>query len=304
MYTTNPSQPKVRTNAVKLVLSGWSMRKVARYFGTSPGTISKWCRKAPSDLRQGIPTESPRPHHSPTKVPDSVADAIVAKRLGPYPRCGAVIQRELENEGISTSVSTVNRVLDRAGLLKKKSKWKRWWRNTPRPIPENPGDLVELDTIHLRPFWYRNDPTTWYIYTGIDVNTRSAFAEAVERISPGPSLHFARNIQSQTPFKISCFQTDNGQEFGRYFTLNINTRHRKIRKQKPNDNAHIEKFNRTLQEECINKARFNTIEGLNQCITIYMTHYNNRRLHMGINLITPAQKLAQNRTQIQALQTA
>lgn len=301
MYTTNPNAPRARMNAVNLVRSGKGVRQVARYFGCSPGTISKWCRKAALlNNRKAIPTESSRPHHSPSKVPESVEDAIVAKRLGQYPRCGAVIQRELENEGIRVSVSTVNRVLDRAGLLKKKSKWKRWWKNTPRPIPDNPGDLVELDTIHFRPFWYKNDPATWYVYVGIDVNSRIGFAEAVERISPGPSLTFAINIQIQAPFRIYCFQTDNGQEFGRYFTLTLGTRHRKIRKRKPNDNAHVEKFNRTLQEECINKAKFNNIEELNQWIKEYLDHYNNQRLHMGIDLITPAEKLAQ----IQALQTA
>jgi transposase InsO family protein len=292
MYIINPNAPRARMNAVNLVRSGKGVRQVARYYGTSPGTISKWCRKATLlNNRKAIPTESSRPHHSPRKIPETIEDAIVAKRLGPYPRCGVVIQRELANEGVLTSVSTVNRVLDRAGLLKKKSKWKRFWKNTPRPVPDNPGDLVELDTIHFRPFWYRNDSTTWYIYTGIDVNSRTGFAEATEHISPGPSIHFAKNIQTQASFRIDCFQTDNGQEFGRYFTLHIGTRHRKIRKRKPNDNAHVEKFNRTLQEECINKARFNTIEELNQCLIAYMIHYNNQRLHMGINLITPAQKL-------------
>jgi transposase InsO family protein len=301
MYTINPNAPKARMNAVNMVRSGKGVRQVARYFGCSPGTITKWCRKAKLlNQRHVIPTESSRPHHSPSKVPESVADAIIAKRLGPYPRCGAVIQRELANEGIKVSASTCNRVLDRHGLLKKKSKWKRFWRNTPRPVPENPGDLVELDTIHFRPFWYRNDPTTWYIYTGIDVNSRTGFAEAVERIAPGPSLRFARNIQLQASFVTQCFQSDNGQEFGRYFTLNLGTRHRKIRKRKPNDNAHIEKFNRTLQEECINRRSFNTIEELNQCLREYLDYYNNQRLHMGINFQTPLQKLAQT----QVLQTA
>lgn len=286
--------PSVRMNAVKKVRSGWGVRKTARHFGVSPGTITKWCRKAPSDLRRGIPTKSSRPHHSPKSISYEIKTAIVAKRLSEHPRCGTVIQKELENEGIEVSISTVNRVLDHHGLLKKKSKWKRYWRNTERPVPDNPGDLVELDTIHFRPFWYRNDPTTWYVYTGIDVNSRIGFAEATDRISPGPSLNFVRNIQLEQldlSFKINCFQTDNGQEFGRYFTLNLGTRHRKIRKRKPNDNAHIEKFNRTLQEECINRANFNTIEELNQCLKDYMYHYNHRRLHMGIDLITPIQKL-------------
>jgi len=283
-------------NAVNKVRSGWGVRKTARHFGVSPGTITKWCRKAEMlNQRRVIPTQSSRPHHSPNKIPDSVADAIVAKRLGAYPRCGVVIQRELFNEGTKVSVSTVNRVLDRHGLLRKKSRWKRVWKNTPRPLPENPGDLVELDTIHLRPFWYLNDKTIWYVYTVIDVNTRIAYAWAVDRISPGPSLHFARYIRSVAGFGISCFQTDNGQEFGRYFTLNLSTRHRKIRKRKPNDNAHIEKFNRTLQEECINRQVFKTREELQLCINQYLVHYNNKRLHMGIDLMTPSQKLALSR---------
>lgn len=276
------------------------MRKVARYTGVSPGTISKWCRRAPNDYRRGIPTLSSRPHHSPKMISDEIKSAIVAKRLSKHPRCGLVIQRELANEGIKVSTSTVNRVLDDYGLLKKKSKWKRYWRNTPRPVPDNPGDLVEMDTIHFRPFWHRNDKTTWYIYVAIDVNSRWAYAEAVERISPGPSLQFARNVQRLAPFKVSCFQSDNGQEFGRYFTLNLNTRHRKIRKRKPNDNAHIEKFNRTVQDECIERDNFNTIKELNQCLGEYIDHYNNKRLHMGIDLVTPMQKLMQ----FQALRTA
>ncbi len=288
---------KVRVSAVKLVLSGWGIRKTARYIGCSPGTITKWCSRAPNDLRLGIPTLSSRPHHSPNRIPDEIKSAIVKKRLSPHPRCGVVIQKELENEGIKASVSTVNRVLDRHGLLKKKSKWKRPWKNTPRPIPENPGDLVELDTIHLRPYWFRNDiETKWYVYTGIDVNSRWAYAEVAERISPGPSLHFARNIQLKAPFTTQCFQSDNGQEFGRYFTLNLGTRHRKIRKRKPNDNAHIEKFNRTIQDECINKRVFKNIEELRQCVEEYIDHYNNQRLHMGINLITPMQRLALQRS--------
>jgi transposase InsO family protein len=293
MYTTNPFAPRARMNAVNKVRSGWGIRKTARYFGTSPGTITKWCRKAELlNQRQVIPTESSRPHHSPNRVSESVKSAIIKKRLGLYPRCGAVIQKELENEGVRVSISTVNRVLDRAGLLKKKSKWKRFWRNTPRPVPDSPGDLVEMDTIHFRPYWFRNDPTTWYIYTAIDLNSRWVYAEVVSKIGAGPSLRFLRNMMAAAPFEIDCVQSDNGPEFGRYLTLNAGVRHRKIRKRKPNDNAHIEKFNRTIQDECISRRVFNNIEELKLCVEQYQIHYNYKRLHMGINLITPMQRLA------------
>lgn len=144
--------------AVLKVRSGWGIRKTARHFGVSPGTITKWCSRAPQDSRFGIPTMSSRPHHSPRSIPDFIVDAIVRKRLGPHPRCGVVIQKELENEGMKVSVSTVNRILDRYDLLKKRSKWQRPWKNTPRPLPEHPGDLVQIDTIYFHPYWYCQVP--------------------------------------------------------------------------------------------------------------------------------------------------
>lgn len=297
MYTSNPNMSKVRMNAVKLVLSGWTVRRTSRYMGCSPGTITKWCRKAPKDMRLGIPTLSSRPHHSPKRISDEIKDAIIAERLR-HNRCGAVIQKELENRNIKVCTSTVNRVLDRGQFLKKKSKWKRLHRNTPRPIPDNPGDLVEIDTIHYLPYWFRNDKTKWYITTAIDLYSRWVYAEVQLRASAGTSLSFLRNMRQFAPFRISCIQTDHGSEFGRYFSLNAGVRHRHIRVRKPNDNAHIEKFNRTIQDECITKGIPSNIEELKLWIKNYLIYYNQERLHMGINFMTPTQKLTLKKTQV------
>lgn len=293
MYTSNPNAPKARMNAVNKVRSDWGIRKTARHFGVSPGTITKWCRKAEMlNQRRVIPTQSSRPHHSPKRIPDDVKDAIIAERLK-YHRCGAVIQKVLEKRGVQVSVSTVNRVLDQGQFLKKKSKWKRLHKNTPRPIPERPGDLIEIDTIHYLPYWFRNDKTKWYIYTAIDLNSRWAYAEVHTKASASTSLHFLRNIKLSAPFTINCVQTDNGSEYGRYFSLNAGVKHRHIRVRQPNDNAHIEKFNRTIQDECITKGTPNNIKELELWIRNYLIYYNQERLHMGINFLTPSQKLAQ-----------
>ena len=282
---------KVRMNAVRLVRKGWGVRKTARYMGCSPGTITKWCSRAPNDCRLGIPTLSSRPHHSPNRISQDIKDSIIAERLRRN-RCGAVIQKVLQNQNIKVSTSTVNRVLDRGQFLKKKSKWKRPHKNTPRPIPESPGDLVEIDTIHFMPYWYRNDTTKWYVVTAIDVHSRWVYAEVHERTTAGTSLHFLRNLKQLAPFDINCIQTDHGSEFGRYFSLNAGVRHRHIRVRKPNDNAHIEKFNRTIQDECITRGIPNDIKELKLWIKNYLEYYNKERLHMGINFLTPAQKLA------------
>lgn len=267
------------------------MRKVSRYMGVSPGTISKWCRKAPSDFRQGIPTESSRPHHSPNRIPDSTVDVIVAERLK-HKRCGAVILQALLKQGTNVSLSTVNRVLDRGGYLKKRSKWKRYHRTIERPLSLFPGDLVQLDTIHIQPDISNRDRSRVYIYTVIDVFSRWTYAEAFENISTWNSLTFLKHAQQAASFNFSCVQTDNGPEFSVYFTENCKIKHRHTRVRKPNDNAHLERFNRTLQEECI-KYRTKNIKEINQWIKNYLPYYNNDRIHMGINFLTPNQKLAQ-----------
>ena len=287
--------PKVRMNAVKMVRSGWGVRKTARYFGVSPGTITKWCRKAPSDNRCVIPTLSSKPHHSPNSISDDIKWAIINERIK-IKRCGSVIHKSLENKGVKVSLSTVNRTLKRSGLIKERSKWKRCHRTIERPLPTGPGELVQIDTIHLVPDIFKQDLSRIYIYTLIDIHSRWAYAEAFEKANTHISLRFLRKARRLAPFRINCIQTDHGPEFGTYFTENSKIKHRHIRVRKPNDNAHLERFNRTLQEECLKYPTHN-IKLINKWIRNYLNIYNNQRLHMGINFLTPSQKLAEYQSQ-------
>ena len=64
--------------------------------------------------------------------------------------------------------------------------------------------------------------------------------------------------------------------------------HRYTRIGKPNDNAHIERFNRTVQEECLDKISTN-VKAINCALKKCLKYYNNERLHFGINFLTPIQ---------------
>ncbi|MGM3120162.1 hypothetical protein, partial [Bacillus cereus group sp. BC330] len=55
--------------------------------------------------------------------------------------------------------------------------WKKTRTYPPRPDVLAPGDLVEIDTIHIT----RPDNTRTYIYTAIDVYSRTAYAKRYER---------------------------------------------------------------------------------------------------------------------------
>ena len=56
------------------------------------------------------------------------------------------------------------------------------------------------------------------------------------------------------------------------------------------DNGHLERFNRTIQEECIARPPGN-IDIWNKELPQYLHHYNFERAHMGINWKTPMEML-------------
>ena len=286
-YNTNPFAPRARMYAVTLYRKeGWSMRKVARHVGVNPSTISRWVRIAPRKGSCSIETKSSKPRHHPKEISDETEQMIVAERLK-RGRCGNVIHQILLKKSVNVSLSTVNRVLDRHSLLKKKDGRKRWHIQTVRPLPENPGDLVQIDTIHI----IKNDYIRCYIYTLIDVHSRWAYAEATNKISSGKSLAFVLRARKAAPFRFNCIQSDNGSEFGTFFSQNIGIRHRHTRVRKPTDNAHLERFNRTIQTECV-RYYSKSIDHMNKQIEQYLSYYNNERIHMGINYQTPSEKLA------------
>ena len=280
-YTTNPQMPRLRARAVQMVQLGKSVSETARYFGYSKSAVSKWCKKVPRAGAHEIPTMSSRPHHHPNELTEDVVEKII-KYKKKYDRCSEVIHQYLLKDGISVSLNSVRRKIDQAGLMRKRSPWKRLHLSIQRPEALKPGDLVMVDTIHIM----LNPKKRIYIYTLIDVHSRWSYALAVERISAVKSVEFIKRAQQEAPFKFNCIQSDNGAEFTQHFTERINMLHRHSRVRKPNDNSYIERFNRTLKEECLhNFQRDVTI--FNMALPAYLEFYNTERLHMGIDFKTP-----------------
>lgn len=286
-YSKNPHLPRVRMKAVLLVRRGWSIRRVARYMGFSHAAIINWIKKAPSDGRLVIPTKSCRPRSHPKALSREIVKMITAIRRKRN-RCAEVIHQELLNQGIKVSLSSVKRVLKRYGLLRERSPWKRWHITEPRPIVENPGDLVQIDTIHF----VTHEGLRFYVYTLLDVASRWTHAKVSMRINTHNSLKFAKEAQQKAGFKFQVLQSDHGSEFSTWFTEHVRLMgmdHRHSRVRQANDNGHLERFNRTIQEECLNQVIPMSSEGYKKAIQRYLPYYNNERLHLGIKLLTPMQ---------------
>jgi len=187
------------------------------------------------------------------------------------------------------SLSSVQRTLERCQLLKKRSPWKRPHDYTPRPEVTHTGALLQADTVHI----IAPDGSRIYVYTLIDLYSRWAYAEAVPKIGAEVSVKFVRRAAQKASFTFEMIHTDNGSEFSTWFThgcLRTGIKHRHGRVRKSNDQAHVERFNRTIQEECLDRTT-HTILAFKKALRVYLPYYNTERLHMGINYQTPLEVL-------------
>jgi len=284
-YTTNEKIGKVRVLALRMLRGGKSTREVSRYFGYAQSTIVKWDKRK-NELRkntQELPTRSSRPHTSPGRTSREIEGMIIGVR-NETKRCAEVVYETLKERGVVVSLSTVKRVLSRYGCLKKRSLWKKRRLYPIRPDITKQGDLIELDTIHFMD----KDGKRTYIYTAIDVYSRFAYARWYKRANTHSTLNFFKQVRRYFSFNILCIQTDNGSEFGKWFTDRCGVLHRHNHPRSPNENGHLERFNRTLQEEPQKHGLsiFNEKD-----VDIYLKHYNFKRMHMGIEFKTPSQML-------------
>jgi putative transposase len=194
--------------------------------------------------------------------------------------------------GVRVSLSSVRRILRRAGVASGRKKRVRP-DNPRRPHVTQPGELVETDTIH------HVDPSTGrrrYYYTVIDLFTRMTYVTVAPKLRQGLAAQAVLEAQTAWGITIAMVQTDNGPEYSRFFEQTLQrrgmqTRHTRLHR--PNDNAHIERFNRTIQTECIGYywRRSVPLHRQRDTLTAYLDYYNTERVHLGIQMQVPIEML-------------
>ena len=317
-YSTNPHLPKARAAAVRLLVeAGLPASTVALRTGVHRSTIWRWKQKwaalnehvefhnhnRPSrpvsvarklaTCRWYIATESSKPHGHAWAIPGTVIQQVLRAREQ-LKRCAEVVWHYVTYTlGLTISLSSVRRILRRHHCFDGARKPRVRRDNPRRPLVTAPGELVQTDTIH------HVDPWTGrrlYYYTVVDLYTRMAYATVSTRILPGVAATAVLEARQVFGFPFAMVQSDNGPEYGRYFEqqmarVNIQTRHSRLHR--PNDNAHIERFNRTIQEECIGFywRKSVPLPRQRQKLSRYLDYYNNERVHLGIQLRTPAEML-------------
>lgn len=290
-YVTSPYASKARRLAVQDVRKGrLSINQAADKFGVHRTTIWRWVKRASLDHRAFIETRKSSPKSHPNQLSLEIVEKIIEIRRKNN-RCAPIVHAHMIKEGYKVSLSSVERTLRRKGLTRKQKSPRGTKYKIDRPSPvEYPGQLVQMDTIHI----VRSNYSRFYLYTVIDVFSRLAHAYYSTSFQQLISFKVILQAQQIFGFKFDLVQTDNGHEFGQSFQMkllenNISLRHSRVRK--PNDNAHIERFNRTIQEECFKGKPVNE-KYLNRKIQKYLKYYNNERLHLSLNCNYPRDYVA------------
>jgi len=158
--------------------------------------------------------------------------------------------------------------------------------------PEYPGHLIALDTIEKIINGCRR-----YVITFEDIYTRFSFAWATKSHASKAAEEFFELCLKVFPYSFNFLWvlTDNGSEFKKYFTEKLKELHLihcHTYLQCPQMNTHLERFNRSIQEEFIDYFGYLLInpDDFNRKLVDYLIFYNTERVHCAFqNKVTPVQ---------------
>ena len=238
-------------------------RLTCRYFGISPQTFYRWRHRYNPYRLESLEDRSHRPKHlrQPTASPELVA--AVLRLREEYPRWGkdkpVVLLRE---RGYQASTSTVGRIIRRLkerGVLREpiRNHVSAHRRGIKRPHavrkPKDyqviePGDLIQLDTLDIRPL----PGVVIKHFTAHDVISRWDTIAVYSRATASTTARFLDELEQRMPFNIKAIQVDGGSEFEAVFEEECcrrNIRLFLLPPRSPKLNGCVERAHRTHTEE-------------------------------------------------------
>lgn len=275
-------------------------------FSVSRATLFRWNRE-PTPKRRIRETQRYR-----TVVPVLERELIALRASHPHlgkEKLFPLLREVSMRNGIPTlSETTIGRVISdfkKRGLLQNPKKLRLSARTgkllektrEPKPklrrkgyLPENPGDLLQVDTVETFVNGIKR-----YTISAVDLTSRFAFSFSYSVGSSLSAKDFYQKLQYVTPFKVKRIQTDNGSEFMAHFRDYLE-RETVVQffnyPRKPQYQGWIERFNRTIQEEFLDYRKETLAYDLPQfnreCME-YLIWYNTKRVHHALGI--PRQRL-------------
>jgi len=290
-----------------------NVARTCRHFGISRQTFYRWQRRYdPNDLTT-LEERSHRPHRrrQPTwSFP--LKEKVLTLRLQ-FPRWGkdklAVLLRRQQPPVSTSMVGRILAQLKRQGRLVEPSRTgvpgsRRALRSRPYAVRKpkqyavsQPGDLVEVDTLDVRPV----PGVVFKQFTARDLVSRWDVIQAHTRATAQTAAQFLDTLQLRMPFPIRAVQVDGGSEFAAEFEQACQQRGLHLfvlPPRSPKLNGAVERANRTHTEEFYQVTPCSLeMKKLNRELRHWENIYNTVRPHQSLGYLTPQQFLRQTSSQ-------
>jgi len=282
-----------------------SVREAARTFGVPVSTIYRWrTRYRPDDLTSLEP-HSRRPKRTRKQQWTAAQEQMVRDLRQQYPRMGKMpLQVLLQRQGMRLSASMIGRILGslrQRRLLREpyvvRVRKQRPQRPDATRVPKDkrqptaPGEMIQLDTMHLRPL----PGVARRQFTAVDVVSRVAVVGVRATASAGTATAFLDELVARMPFSVQAIQVDGGSEFMAGFERACQDRQIALYvlpPRSPKLNGRVERLNGTARREFWECSDGDLdLPTVQQALQQWEATYNIVRPHQALAYETPQQFL-------------
>jgi len=268
--------------------------RTARHLGISRRTIYRWRHRAPDFADRPC-----RPHRSPHRATDALEASVLALRLeqrwGPD-RIGPVL---------GLAPSSVHRILRRHGAHRLVHLFPKPRRSFGQFDVRVPGELIAMDTKSLGRLdrgggrhpgnHTRGKPYVGWrqLHVAIDLASRVVVTQLRSTCGKADTIGFLEHALAAFDAKgirVQRVLTDNGAGYMRTFhehAATLAVRHTRIKPYHPWTNGRVERFNRTIQDECLYSALFRSEEERDLAVALFVAYYNRQRPHIALGGLAP-----------------
>jgi transposase InsO family protein len=282
--------PVFRAKLMALHQQGIPLTTLSTEFGVAREVLGRWWIRYQTDDLMGLRPRSRRPHRSPTRLAATVERRILRLR-GKRLSAGRIAH------ALGIGHSTVQRVLERHGL----NQLPRPARSKPRRYEkQRPGELLHLDLKFLPALRNaRND----FEFAAVDDFSREAVVAIRTEQTSEAAAAFLDHVVQRLPYRVEAVLTDNAMAFTMRYAhhadrltrfqqacASLGIRHYVLKPYAPQSNGKVERFFRTIDDECLNVRPLFTFAARSRAVEDFVRYYNYERPHLSLGGMTPVER--------------
>lgn len=274
----------------------------AYHFGIHRKTLHKWLDRFDEKHLLSLEENSRAPLRTRTRD-ISVLQRVRIKALRrKHMRWGKMkLQRRYQKEyGAYISSWKIQKVIEEEGLYFDAITRKRQERRRKQAQKQQKKRITEFIKEHKVNHLWHVDTVIFtlsqggyrYLLTGIDEVSKLAYARLYTTHSSKQAADFLKRLHYLTEGEIINLRHDNGSEFAKQFvqacqSLSLPQWYSRVRT--PQDNAVLERFNRTIQEEFVEMVDIGMEDPkeFNLRLLDWLIEYNSVRPHQSLDYLTP-----------------